>query len=354
MMKVTRNGMLLLALNKTFVAAFSIRRPLTLSRMSTRPPNPSLSKRSMSSLSANVGSSSEALHTVVVHRNRQSAAFREGTQLIFGGSVAATFTEHRGESPDNLISIPMGSLVAVVVSRESSSKERGRKDSRGKKTNSNAPHHSFSTTDTTKHRDVINQSQLIGYGVYNPESMYRVRVLCHDTIHPILTKEIRSIRKQNQRGNAQSEEEPLQLILERKISDAICTRLALGLPSPDVTDTYRLVNGEGDGLSGLAVDILGGSTAIVMSSAAWCEIHRDTILSVLEQSLQQSYEDADFDIIWRNTPSRLKQDGYDVDAKSSSDEEKREVSVVATESSVKYLTYPYSDGQKTGFYVSYF
>jgi len=51
-------------------------------------------------------------------------------------------------------------------------------------------------------------------------------------------------------------------------------------------------------LSGLAVNVLGVSTAIVTSSAAWCVIHKDIILSVLEESLKDhpSYEDTGIDI----------------------------------------------------------
>eukprot|EP00984_Skeletonema_dohrnii_P035606 scaffold35600_cov233-Skeletonema_dohrnii-CCMP3373.AAC.1 len=134
------------------------------------------------------------------------------------------------------------------------------------------------------------------------------------------------------------------------MSDAMNLRLAMNLPS-ESTDTYRLVNGEGDGCSGLAVDIIGGSTAIVMSSAAWCEVHKEAIVEVLEGLLNDhpSYNGVDIDIIWRNTPSRLKQDGYELSFDSeASDEDDTEV--IATESSVKYLTYPYSNGQKTGFY----
>jgi len=334
----------------------------------------------------------------MVHRNRQSAAFREGTPLIFGGSVGATFTEHCLDDDDDdgddtaTSSIPMGSLVAVVVDRNPPPKNkgnnrdsRGRRDARGgrgrrgrkpsadKKEDVVAPHHNFNADDfETEHRSTIQQSQLIGYGVFNPESMYRVRILCHETMHPGLTKEIRSIRKNTQRGSGSGsstdsdEEHALRLILERKISDAIYTRLAMQLPSGDVTDTYRLINGEGDGLSGLAVDVLGGKAVIVMSSAAWCEIHRDTIADVLEKCLGEhpSYNDGsgagDLDIVWRNTPSRLKQDGYEVSLEESSpvdddDDESGELGtnsvVISTESSVKYLTYPYSDGQKTGFYA---
>ena len=329
------------------------------------------------------------LHTVIVHRNRQSIAFREGTPLVFGGSVVSTFTEDCAandvttDSDNNASSplgIPLGSLVAVVVSKDSSpsysgkrtkkddsrGKKRNNSDSLGDKTEENAvPHYSFSSVNKeTTYRDMINQLQLIGYGVYNPKSMYRVRILMHDTMHPGLTKEIRSMRKQIQRGgDSQSlfdATHQLRLILEKKISDATKTRLAMNLPSPS-SDTYRLVNGEGDGISGLAVDILGGKTAIVMSSAAWCEIHRDTILAVLEESLKEhpSYRNTNMDIVWRNTPSRLKQDGYEVVVPSSEDNDDDdnmytktadEMSVIASENSVKYITYPYSDGQKTGFY----
>jgi hypothetical protein len=76
-----------------------------------------------------------------------------------------------------------------------------------------------------------------------------------------------------------------------------------------------------------------------MSSAAWCEIHKDAILSVLEKSLREhpSYSELDIEIVWRNTPSRLKQDGYEV-PNSDEDIEDKMASVIATESSVKYLT----------------
>lgn len=379
--------MLVLAFNMSFVRALDSR-PATLAftilrRSRTFTARSSILKTRMVSFADGELSSDQqmtpntkksSLYTVVVHRNRQSIAFREGTPLVFGGSVASTFTEdwHDESHADAIDNIPIGSLVAVVVSRDSSSTPGKRnKDSRGKKRNVDSSeriddeavvHHSFKALDKdSTYRDMINQLQLIGYGVYNENSMYRVRILCHDTMHPGLTKEIRSIRKQIQRGDFQSENYDscsttlqLKLILERKIADATKTRLAMGLPSSGISDTYRLVNGEGDGLSGLAVDILGGKTAIVMSSAAWCEIHKETIWSVLEKSLREhpSYRELNIDIVWRNTPSRLKQDGYEVLPKSDEDDEdeRAEISVIATESSVKYLTYPYSNGQKTGFY----
>lgn len=237
--------------------------------------------------------------------------------------------------------IPLGALVAVVVSKD---KQTAKKNAK----NSVKSHAHFTFRDNDEHRDAINQSQLIGYGVYNPNSMYRVRMLLHDTIHPRLAKQIRSSRKEMQRGEETSEGDILLSILQKKMSVAIHLRIAMNLPSQS-TDTYRLINGEGDGLSGLAVDIIGGSTAIVMSSAAWCEIHMNTIISALKTCIKDhpSYKAGEIEIAWRNTPSRLLQDGYEV---HEVDNENGDVSVVATETSIKYLTYPFSDGQKTGFY----
>mmetsp|Transcript_6655 Transcript_6655/g.10160 ORF Transcript_6655/g.10160 Transcript_6655/m.10160 type:complete len:565 (+) Transcript_6655:82-1776(+) len=286
---------------------------------------------------------SSSLHTVMVKRNRQSQNFREGAPLIFGNSIAATFSENGDDD-----SIPLGSLVAVYVSRDDAQKHKGKKYKKGKPSNEPVyAHTNYDSSEAAQHHATINNSQLIGYGVYNPHSMYRVRILCHATQHPVLAKD--SKRKQKTRVE-DHDSEILKSILERKMSDAMNLRLAMNLPS-ESTDTYRLVNGEGDGCSGLAVDIIGGSTAIVMSSAAWCEVHKEAIVEVLEGLLNDhpSYNGVDIDIIWRNTPSRLKQDGYELSFDSeASDEDDTEV--IATESSVKYLTYPYSNGQKTGFY----
>lgn len=260
--------------------------------------------------------------------------------------------------------IPFGALVAVVVTRDASGGDSNAPTIKNKSKRTNAAiaekghstyqHFTFNGEKGAKHKDEINKSQLIGYGVYNPHSMYRVRILLHESLHPGLSKDIISMRKRIQRGGVDgnavdADSSALLSILERKINDAIYLRLAMNLPSHGVTDTYRLINGEGDGLSGLAVDIIGGTTAIIMSSAAWCEIHKNHIIFSLEKSLREhpSYIDVDVEVIWRNTPSRLIQDGYEVDNTGLKNDD---VSVVATESSVKYLTYPFSDGQKTGFY----
>jgi len=225
--------------------------------------------------------------------------------------------------------VKLGSLVGVEVKLDKDKGGRGKKDA--------YPHHQSVPAEDS--------SQLIGWGVYNPQSMYRVRILCHATTNPQLMKKIKSCND--------NEVEAMTCILEDKIDAAVQTRLALMLPSDD-TDTYRLINGEGDGLSGLAVDVLGGKVAVVMSSAAWVEIHKDTILKALENAFAKhpKYSDANMDVVWRTTPSRLKQDGYAAPESEGTqiEAENDDEVVITTESGVRYRSFPYGQGQKTGVY----
>ena len=296
------------------------------------------------SQSAEGGSSAVAL----VRRNRQSMAFRQGTPLVFSGAIESTFA--------NVDSIPMAYLVLVAVSPNKAkdfSKPRRRKGPKSGKGES-APHKvlfregSEETPEMLQQVQMLKQSQDIGYGVYNPNSMYRVRILCHSSSHAGLFREVNAIL---QSGGKDSNQKAIAAIVRTKVCDAARARLAMNLPS-DSTDSYRLVNGEGDGLSGLAVDILGGKVAVVMSSAAWCEEYRETIVHSLEDAMQSqhpSYTGGQLEMIWRNTPSRLKQDGY-LDFENGNADNYNDTCVVVKESNVLYNTYPFSKSQKTGFY----
>jgi 23S rRNA (cytosine1962-C5)-methyltransferase len=73
----------------------------------------------------------------------------------------------------------------------------------------------------------------LGRGLYNPDSQIRVRLLSK----PGVDLEAPSFWK-------------------AKLQEAISLRRRLGLPNQETT-AYRLINSEGDGLSGLTVDVLG-------------------------------------------------------------------------------------------------
>ena len=266
-----------------------------------------------------VMSTSPETSVVVVKRNRQSMEFRNGSPLVFEGAIAYTLSSSSA--------IRMGEWVRVEVEMSKSSGKNKAKP----------PHHLFSDDFARQTQD----RQVLGWGVFNPHSLYRVRILCHASLHPDWCRQLSS-----------SFHDPISLVVMKKLQAAMWTRTQLlRLPNSE-TDSFRMVNGEGDGLSGLAVDILGGQVAVVMSSAAWCEVHRATILNSLTNVLQDHYVDG-IDIVWKVTPSRLKQDGYDDDdevddARSNALQEARVVPI--KELGITYQSFPYEIGQKTGFY----
>jgi 23S rRNA (cytosine1962-C5)-methyltransferase len=362
------------------------------------------------------------LYTVMVTRNRQSMSFREGNPLIYSGAISYTLAQCEGEGASD--SIPMGALVKVsVMGADDSTSDMssylpkknknspGRNQKRGGRGGGGrggrgrgggggdeataattdqkkvtAPHFTFTnqcsdvhvpSTPDQKLQDALkkdkSQGQTIGYGVYNPFSMYRVRMLCHELSDPQLFRQVHqtmsksltdsSTANDNESDPAspQTMELALQLILQQKLQHAIACRQMMGLPSTSGdndtdTDTFRLINGEGDGLSGLVVDVLGMQVAVIMSSASWCEVHKELIEQEVTKALEQAYPSngdggGTIDLIWRTTPSRLEQDGYEGDKKEATfSQELQDKLVVATEHSVKYQTFPWAGGQKTGFY----
>ena len=185
-----------------------------------------------------------------------------------------------------------------------------------------------------------------GRGFFNPYSQYRVRVT--------VMKEDRSFN------------ETLAILLKRRLSQAVALRRSMVLPRPD-TSVYRLVNGEGDRLGGLIIDVL-GDTVVTQSSALWVEIHRQLITSTLTELFGVEGKA----LLWRRSEARLKQDGYDdylqylkqqggggssssaetdmgeSNAASTSMDESN-ASQEVTENGIRYSLCAASD-QKTGFY----
>lgn len=174
---------------------------------------------------------------------------------------------------------------------------------------------------------------VLGRGLFNPHSTYRVRMLS--------------------RGFEKVHSLPLGKLLEARVSQALALRSSLGLPSKENT-VYRLINGEGDRLGGLIVDVF-DMTIVAQSSALWCEKHRDVIEASLVAAMNaaqqtESKRKRTFRLIWRRAESRLKQDGYTgrtgddpLPAGSTA------APIVVKENKLKYSTSP-EDGQKTGFY----
>lgn len=167
----------------------------------------------------------------------------------------------------------------------------------------------------------------LGRGVFNPFSQYRVRMMAraYESLYPLSFGDLLKVR----------------------IEQAIALRSAISLPS-EINSVYRLVNGEGDRLGGLVVDVL-GTTVVAQSSAFWVEKHK----AVIEKAILETVKC--HKLVWRRAEGRLKQDGYTgelsdvVIVAENNDKNENVEDLIVVENGVKYVVSP-EDGQKTGFY----
>ncbi len=123
---------------------------------------------------------------------------------------------------------------------------------------------------------------LIGVGVYNEHSLYRVRVLA-------LTHE-------------QIDKSSFYSLITHRLKQANQVRLCLNLPNEQTT-AYRFFNSEADGLSGLTIDRF-NQVCAVASSAYWVELNKEVIMQALHELFPADQ------IIWLPQSKPLGQDGW--------------------------------------------
>lgn len=232
----------------------------------------------------------------VVLARGKARLFREGERLVFGGAV---------KSAEAAAGLVPGELVDVVDGEQN----------------------------------------LIGWGPFNPDSMFRVRLLWHVSDPPVPVR-----GREGPNGPESGRGAQLAALLHARFALALQKRQRCGLPNQD-TNTFRLINSEGDGLSGLVVDVF-GSVAVVSSSAVWCEHWKQMIMQAAAAALGGGVH-----VEWHQSESRLLQDGWQrTQADPEPEADLWEVTaeaavneVVITELGVKYLVSP-GNAQKTGFY----
>ena len=362
---------------------------------------------SSSTSSSSSSSSFQNIPTIVLKRNVQSRTFRDGNQLIYRKSFQTTAT---GSNTTAVQHLKSGDVVQVTVEQQSSSsssnakkKPFGKGDTRSSSTTASA---TTAVAVPTNLSYAIAQSQTtpIGFGIYNAYSLYTIRLLCHNTIQPVLYKELAMIMKNQQNdpntSGSSINQRMIRCMVQYHIIAAIQLRqyLTLGTTTASAdtattstshqgyTDTYRLLNGEGDGMSGLAIDVIGGNHIVVMSSAIWCELYKDIIMEVLQEQCTAKlliplahHDEKQIHIVWKTAPARLLQDGMDNDSSTSTantksrrkngddvplddeddfattmndvplDKEEHPM-VLSMENGIYYETYPSANGQKTGVY----
>ena len=161
-------------------------------------------------------------------------------------------------------------------------------------------------------------AQLLGVGVYNEFSLYRVRLLAH-------AWEV---------GDSLS----FTSLISMRLQQALLIRQGLNLPN-DKTTAFRLFNSEADGLSGLTIDFF-NKTCVVASSAYWVEAHRAIVCECLRELVDCE------EIIWLAQTKPLSQDGW----KQSEPVEAVATTKEVLEEGVRYQV-NFGHAQKTGLFL---
>lgn len=158
--------------------------------------------------------------------------------------------------------------------------------------------------------------QFVARGYYNPETDIAIRILTHD-IHEAIDLDF----------------------FRRRIRSAVALRQVF---DPDKTNTYRLINAEGDGLPGLIVDRFAEILVVQMHT-----LGMDRLRPLIIEAL--THETGVHGILLRNDSQSRRREGLEVE----------EPSVVAggvptqvaiRENGVLFLVDPW-EGQKTGFFL---
>ncbi|KAJ6432351.1 hypothetical protein OIU84_019569 [Salix udensis] len=165
----------------------------------------------------------------------------------------------------------------------------------------------------------------IGWGLYNSVSMFCVRLM--------------QLEEEAMRDPSCALD--MKKLLEIRTDAAIELRRRLGLPSSH-TNAYRLVNSEGDRLSGLIVDVF-GDLAVIASSAAWVENYKPEVEACINRI------DGINHINWRPSVDILREEGMDVLDMKEVHPSTCPERIKVMENGISYAISLV--GQKTGFYA---
>ncbi len=161
------------------------------------------------------------------------------------------------------------------------------------------------------------EGELIGVGVYNEHSLYRVRVLAL--------------------ANEQFNQNDIKSLITHRLQQAKSVRDCLNLPN-EKTTAYRAFNSETDGLSGLTVDRF-NQICVIASTAFWVELNKE----IISDAIQQLYPEDQ--LIWIPQSKPLSQDGWkEIDAQATNQ------SAEVLEEGVIYRV-EFAHAQKTGLFL---
>ncbi len=166
------------------------------------------------------------------------------------------------------------------------------------------------------------KGQALGQGFYNPDSRIRVRLLHFGTA-------------------AVSESD----ILRARISSAV--RFRMNLYDAQCTDALRLINSEGDGLSGLIVDYYAGHL-VIQPLARWLQTRLDDVVEWLRQACTDGLPLHSAQL--RIEADAVRLEGMTLEGKSWTFDEVAPERVSILENGIAYAV-DLQGGQKTGFFL---
>lgn len=161
------------------------------------------------------------------------------------------------------------------------------------------------------------EGELIGVGVYNEHSLYRVRVLAL--------------------ANEQLDMNNFKTLILHRLHQAKQVRDCLNLPNEHTT-AYRLFNSEADGLSGLTIDRF-NQVCVIASSAYWVESNKQIISEALRELFPSDH------ILWIPQVKPLGQDGW----KQTEIQEVQSTAQVVEEGVIYQVEFAHA--QKTGLFI---
>ncbi len=131
-----------------------------------------------------------------------------------------------------------------------------------------------------------------------------------------------------------------------KLQNALSVRKIAGLAGKDETDCFRLVHGEGDGLSGLVIDVY-GSTAVVQCHSIGMHRQKELLATALQKVLGKKLE-AIYDKSYESLPLKYAENQANGYLWSASVFQAGNAIVV--ENGVRFKV-DWETGQKTGFFL---
>ena len=161
---------------------------------------------------------------VVVNRNKQSLEFKIGSPLVFSSTMSHSIENNLNvndidnnslkEASSSSSTLPMCSLVCLLVSREDNNNIKNNKSKKcgESKKPTACPHYKTSDVNNNNENVDLKSLQIIGCGICSPS--------CHEPMHP-------NLRRKLQKEKADYDGENKRCLIKTMFADKIKTAMVM-------------------------------------------------------------------------------------------------------------------------------